>query len=137
MTTHKQIFVNLPCKDLPASKAFFEALGYSFNPQFTNEFGASLILGDNLFAMLLTEEFAKGFTSKPIANAQESTEVLVCLSCESREEVDSLVAKARAAGGKVPREPQQHGDFMYGHGFEDLDGHIWELVYMTGTPPQA
>lgn len=133
---HKQIFVNLPCKNLPASKAFFEALGYSFNPQFTNEFGASLVLGDNLYAMLLTEDFAKGFTSKPLVDAKAATEVLVCLSCESREEVDGLVAKARAAGASVPREPQDHG-FMYGHGFEDLDGHIWELVHMSGMPPQA
>ncbi len=132
---HKHIFINLPCKNLPVSKTFFEALGYSFNPQFTNDHGACLVLGDNLFAMLLTEDFAKGFTSKPLVNAHEATEVLVCLSCDSREEVDALVAKARAAGGQVPREPQDHG-FMYGHGFEDLDGHIWELVHMSGTPPQ-
>ncbi|MBV8036616.1 VOC family protein [Roseateles sp.] len=130
---HKQIFVNLPCKSLPASKAFFEALGYSFNPQFTNDHGAALVLGDNLFAMLLAEDFARGFTGKPLVNAREATEVLVCLSCESRAEVDALVAKARAAGGSVPRQPQDHG-FMYAHGFEDLDGHIWELVHMTGAP---
>lgn len=133
---HKQIFVNLPVKDLARSKAFFEALGYTFNPQFTNDIGACLELGPNLYAMLLTEDFARGFTSKPLVDATAATEVLVCLSCESREEVDSLVAKARAAGAAVPREPQIHGDFMYGHGFEDLDGHIWELAYMTGTPPQ-
>lgn len=133
MTTQKQIFVNLPCKNLPASKAFFEALGYGFNPQFTNDQGASLVLGENLFAMLLAEDFAKGFTAKPLVDAKAATEVLVCLSCESREEVDQLVAKARAAGGTVPREPQDHG-FMYAHGFEDLDGHIWELVHMTGMP---
>lgn len=84
--------------------------------------------------MLLAEDFAKGFTSKPLVDAKAATEVLVCLSCESREEVDRLVAKARAAGGTVPREPQHHGDFMYAHGFEDLDGHIWELVYMSGLP---
>lgn len=131
---HKQIFINLPCRNLPASKAFFEALGYHFNPQFTNAHGACLLLGDNLFAMLLTEDFAKTFTSKPIADARTTTEVLVCLSCESRAEVDALVAKARAAGASVPREPQDHG-FMYGHGFEDLDGHIWELVHMSGMPP--
>lgn len=133
---HKQIYVNLPCRNLPASKAFFEAMGYSFNPQFTNDMGAGLVLGENLFAMLLTEEFAKGFTAKPLVDAHAATEVLVCLSCESREEVDSLVAKARAAGAQVPRKPQDHG-FMYAHGFEDLDGHIWELVYMSGMPPQA
>lgn len=133
---HAQIYVNLPCKSLPASKAFFEALGYSFNPQFTNESGACLVLGDQLFAMLLTEDFARGFTSKPLVDAQAATEVLVCLSCERREEVDALVAKAVAAGGTAPRAAQDHG-FMYAHGFEDLDGHIWELVCMTATPPTA
>ncbi len=131
---HQQIFVNLPVKDLPRSKAFFEALGYTFNPQFTNEVGACLELGPKLHAMLLTEDFARGFTSKPLVDAHAATEVLVCLSCESREQVDNLVAKARAAGAAVPREPQIHGDFMYGHGFEDLDGHIWELACMTGCP---
>ncbi|KTT27556.1 VOC family protein [Pseudacidovorax intermedius] len=131
---HKQIFINLPCKSLPASKAFFEALGYCFNPQFTNEHGACLVLGENLYAMLLTEDFARGFTAKPLVDARAATEVLVCLSCESREEVDGLVAKARAAGAAVPRPPQDHG-FMYGHGFEDLDGHIWELAFMPDAPP--
>jgi len=133
---HKNIFVNLPCKNLPASKAFFEALGYSFNPQFTNDQGASLILGDNLYAMLLAEDFAKTFTAKALGNAHEVTTGWVCLSCESRDEVDDLVAKARAAGAKIPSEPQDYG-FMYGHGFEDLDGHHWELVHMSGMPPQA
>jgi uncharacterized protein len=131
---NKQVFINLPVKDLNKSKAFFEALGFSFNPQFTNDSGACMVIAqDSIFAMLLTEEFFKTFTSKPIASAHEVTEVLNCLSCESREEVDSLVAKAIAAGGKSPRAPQDHG-FMYGHGFEDLDGHIWELVYMSGMP---
>ena len=130
---HQQIFVNLPCKNLSASKAFFEALGYSFNPQFTSEQGVGVILGENLFAMLLTEDFARGFTSKPLVDARAATEVLVCLSCDSRAEVDELVARARAAGGSVPRPPVDHG-FMYGHGFEDLDGHIWELVHMSGAP---
>lgn len=133
---HAQIYVNLPCKSLPASKAFFEALGYTFNPQFTNESGACLVLGDNLYAMLLSENFARGFTSKPLVNAKAATEVLVCLSCQSREEVDALVAKAVAAGGSAPRAAIDHG-FMYGHGFEDLDGHIWELGYMPATPPDA
>jgi uncharacterized protein len=132
---HKQIFVNLPVKQLPASKAFFEALGYTFNPQFTNDQGACLVLGENLYAMLLAEDFASTFTAKPLVDARAATEVLVCLSCDSREEVDQLVAKARAAGASVPREPQDHG-FMYIHGYEDLDGHIWELAWMSGEPPQ-
>ncbi len=133
---HKQIFVNLPIADMAKSQAFFKALGYSFNPDFTNDMGASLVLGENLFAMLLVHDFFKGFTAKPLADAKASTEVIVCLSCESREQVDSLVAKAVAAGGKAPRPAQDHG-FMYAHGFEDLDGHIWELVYMSGMPPKA
>lgn len=131
---HKQIFVNLPVRQLPASKAFFEALGYRFNPQFTNDQGACLELGENLYAMLLAKDFASTFTAKPLVDARAATEVLVCLSCDSREQVDSLVAKARAAGASVPREPQIHGDFMYIHGYEDLDGHIWELAYMSGEP---
>ena len=131
---NKQIFVNLPVKDLNKSKEFFSALGYAFNPQFSNENGACMIISeDSIFAMLLAEPFFKSFIDKQIANAHEVTEVLTCLSCESRQEVDDLVAKALAAGGKVPRAPQDHG-FMYGHGFEDLDGHIWELAYMSGQP---
>jgi predicted lactoylglutathione lyase len=127
---HKQIFVNLPVKDLKRSMTFFKALGLSFDPQFTNDQGACLVIGDNNFAMLLVEDFFQGFTSKAIVDAEQSTEVLVCLSCESRTEVDELVAKAVAAGGRAPRPPLDHG-FMYGHGFEDLDGHIWELVHMA------
>ena len=135
---HRQIFVNLPVKDVARSKAFFASLGYSFNPQFSNEVALSMELGENLFAMLLAEPFFQTFTKKPLADARTSTEVLVCLSCESRAEVDGLVAKALAAGGKAPNPPQDHG-FMYGHGFEDLDGHVWELMYMdpSAVPPHA
>ena len=131
---HKQIFVNLPVADLPRSRAFFESLGLRFEPKFSNEQGACLVVGDNIFAMLLVNDFFRTFTAKPIADATRSTEVLVCLSCESRAEVDELVQKAVAAGGRAPRPPQDHG-FMYGHGFEDLDGHIWELVYMDPNAP--
>ena len=133
---HKQIFVNLPVGNLPRSRAFFESLGLHFEPKFSNDQGACLVVGDNIFAMLLTNDFFKTFTAKPITDATRSTEVLVCLSCESRAEVDALVQKALAAGGTAPRAPQDHG-FMYGHGFEDLDGHIWELVYMdpNAAPP--
>ena len=130
---HKQIFVNLPVADLPKSKAFFEALGLSFNPQFTNAQGACLVIGENIFAMLLSREFFKSFIDKEIADSRKTTEVLTCLSCESRAEVDTVVATAVKAGGKAHRQPQDHG-FMYGHGFEDLDGHIWELVHMRGMP---
>ena len=131
---NKQIFVNLPVKDLERTKTFFGALGFGFNAQFTNELAACMIVSDDIYVMLLTEPFFQGFTSKAIADASKVTEVLVCLSCDSRAQVDETVAKAVAAGGKAPREPQDHG-FMYGHGFEDLDGHIWELVHMVDTPP--
>ncbi|TAK80825.1 MAG: glyoxalase/bleomycin resistance/extradiol dioxygenase family protein [Aquabacterium sp.] len=131
----KQVFINLPVKDLTKSKAFFGALGYGFNPQFTNEQGACMVISDTIYAMLLTEPFFQTFTRKPVADARKGTEVLVCLSCDSREEVDALVAKAIAAGGSAPNAKQDHG-FMYGHGFEDLDGHLWELVYMDmGAAP--
>jgi predicted lactoylglutathione lyase len=135
---NKLIFVNLPVKNLPRSRTFFEGLGYHFNPQFSNDQGACLVISDTIHAMLLTEPFFQSFIKKPISDAKKSTEVLICLSCESREEVDSLVAKAVAGGGTTPNEKQDHG-FMYGHGFEDLDGHIWELMYMdpNAAPPQA
>jgi len=135
---HSQIFVNLPVKDLKRSVAFFTKLGYSFNPQFTNEQGACMVVSDTIYVMLLVEPFFQTFTGKAIADAKKTTEVLVCLSCDSRAAVDDMVRKAKAAGGTVPRQPQDHG-FMYGHGFEDLDGHIWEVVYMdpNAVPPQA
>ena len=132
---HTQIFVNLPIADMAKSRAFFTALGYSFNPDFSNDQGAAVVLGENLYAMLLVRDFFGTFTGKPIADANKSTEVIVCLNCDSRAEVDALVAKAIAAGGTAPRAPQDHG-FTYGHGFEDLDGHIWELVHMSGMPPK-
>jgi predicted lactoylglutathione lyase len=134
MTT--QIFVNLPVKDLARSRAFFESLGYSFNPQFSNDQGACLVISDTIYAMLLTEPFFQTFTKKQIADAGKTTEVLICLSCESRAHVDELVAKAVQAGGSTPNAKQEY-DFMYSHGFEDLDGHLWELVYMNpnATPP--
>ena len=132
----RQIFVNLPVKDLPRSKAFFGQLGYSFNPQFTDDKAACMVIEDNIYAMLLTEPFFQGFTKKPIADASKSTEVLICLSCESKEEVESLVRKALAAGGRAPNPVQDHG-FMYSHGFEDPDGHVWEVMWMdpNAAPP--
>jgi predicted lactoylglutathione lyase len=129
----RQIFVNLPVRSLPRSVTFFESLGFTFNPQFTDEKGTCMIVDENIFVMLLTREFFGTFTSKPVSDANATTEVLVCLSCESREEVDGLVAKAVTGGGSAPRASQDHG-FMYQHGFEDPDGHVWELVYMQGQP---
>lgn len=127
MTT--QIFVNLPVKNLPQSVAFFTALGFSFNPQFTDDTATCMVVSDSIFVMLLTHEKFKGFTPKPIADATQSTEVLVCLSAENRAQVDDIVRKAVAAGGSTYNAPQDHG-FMYAHGFQDLDGHIWEFAYM-------
>lgn len=126
---NRQIYVNLPVRDLQRSKTFFTALGYSFNPQFTDEKAACMVVGENIYVMLLSQPFFAGFTAKPVVDAREGTEVLVCLSCESRDEVDAMVKKAWAAGGKVPRTAVDHG-FMYQHGFEDPDGHIWELAWM-------
>jgi uncharacterized protein len=124
-----QIFVNLPVKDLNHSKEFFAKLGFSFNAQFTDENAASMIVSENIYVMLLTREFFQTFTPNEICDATKSTEVLVCLSSESRAEVDEMVRKAVAAGGTTYKEPQDHG-FMYGHGFQDLDGHIWEIMFM-------
>jgi uncharacterized protein len=124
-----KIFVNLPVKNLNVSVEFFSKLGFSFNQQFTDETATCMIVTDDIFVMLLTEEKFKTFTPKEICNAQKYTEVLVCLSLESRTKVDEMVRKAVAAGGATYNEPQDHG-FMYGHGFQDLDGHIWELIYM-------
>ena len=131
---HKQIFVNLPIKNVERTRAFFAGLGFSFNPQYSNDQALCMQIGENIFAMLLAEGFFKTFTKKPVADATRSTEVIVCLSCESRAEVDDLVARALAGGGTAPNAPQDHG-FMYGHGFEDLDGHAWELVHMVSEPP--
>ena len=134
----RQIFVNLPISNMERSQAFFSSLGFSFNPQFTNEQGACMIVADDIFVMLLTEPFFAGFTKKPVADARKATEVLLCLSCKSRDEVDSMVRTAVAAGGKTPVPAQDHG-FMYSHGFEDLDGHQWELMHMepNATPPHS
>lgn len=124
-----KIFVNLPVKDLNRSVEFFTKLGFSFNTQFTDETATCMIVGEDIFVMLLTQDKFKTFTPKEICDATKSTEVLVCLSSQSREEVDEIVRKAVAAGGTTYNQPQDHG-FMYGHGFEDLDGHIWEIIYM-------
>jgi len=125
----QQIYVNLPVKDLERTKTFFSALGFGFEPKFTDGNAACMVIGENIYAMLLAENFFKTFTKKTLCDTAESTEVLVCLSCDSRAQVDEIVAKAKSAGGTIPRDPEDHG-FMYGHAFEDLDGHTWELVYM-------
>ena len=123
------MFVNLPVKNLDRSVAFFTQVGYSFNPQFTDENATCMILGENLFVMLLVEPFFQTFTSKSLCDTAKSVESLVALPVGSRAEVDALIAKAAAAGGKVLGEPRDYG-FMYSHGYEDLDGHTWDVFYM-------
>lgn len=137
-TMSRQLYVNLPIRDMERTKAFFTSLGFSFNPQFTNDKGACMVIGEGSCVMLLVEPFFQSFTKKPVADATKSTEAILCLSCASRAEVDDLVRKAVAGGATTPNAPQDHG-FMYGHGFADLDGHLWELVYMdpAAAPPQA
>lgn len=130
-----QIFVNLPVKDLNRSVAFFTKLGYTFNAQFTDENATCMIVGENIFVMLLVEKFFKTFTNKEIADATKSAEVIIALSAESREKVDELVNKAIAAGATTPNNKQDQG-FMYGWGFQDLDGHLWETMYMDPSAIQ-
>ncbi len=124
-----QLFVNLPVKDLQKSVEFFTKLGFEFNPQFTDENATCMLIGPESFAMLLVEKYFKTFTRKEISDATRSTEVILAISAESREKVDELVDKALEAGGAASNEPQDQG-WMYGRSFQDLDGHLWEVVYM-------
>lgn len=125
----RKVFINLPVKDLKKSIEFFTALGYSFNPQFSDEKAGSMIISDNIFAMLLTEDYFKTFTKKSISDAKKSTEVLIALDADSREDVQKMIAKAKELGATIYAEPQDHG-WMYQHSFADLDGHQWEIIYM-------
>ena len=125
----RMIFVNLPVRDLQKSMAFFSALGFDYNKQFTDDNAASMIVSDKAFVMLLREPFFKTFTRRPICDTATHTEGLFALSCASRAEVDDVVKKAIAAGGTPAMDPQDHG-FMYGWSFYDLDGHHWEVVWM-------
>lgn len=131
-----KIFVNLPVKDLNRSVEFFSKLGYKFNPQFTDENATCMIVGEDIFVMLLVEKFFKTFTPKAIADAKSSTETLVALSAKSRDEVNRIVEIALASGAKRYAEPKDHG-FMYQWGFEDLDGHIWEYLWMDPAHVQG
>ncbi len=124
-----QLFVNLSVRDLDASKAFFSKLGFEFNPQFTDANAACMLIGEDAFAMLLVEPFFRGFTKLEICDTRTHTEMLSCLMCETRAEVDEMVHKAIAAGGRHAMDPQDHG-FMYGWSFYDLDGHHWEVGWM-------
>jgi predicted lactoylglutathione lyase len=125
----KQIFVNLPVKDLKKTTEFFTELGFTFNPQFTDENATCMVIGENIFAMLLVEKFFKNFIpTKKICDAKKNTEMLVALSVQSRKKVDDMIDKAIAAGGSEYRNAEDHG-WMYGRSFEDIDGHIWEIFY--------
>lgn len=124
-----KIFVNLPVNDLRKSIAFYTELGYSFNPQFTDETATCMIISENIYAMLLTHTKFKSFTTKEICNTKKYTGALISLSCEKRAQVDELVGKAIAAGGTTSSEPTDYG-FMYQHDYEDLDGNGWGLFWM-------
>jgi len=125
----RMIFVNLPVKDLEASKSFFGELGFEFNPDFSDETAACMIVAENISVMLLVEECFRDFINDDIADATQTTEAINCLSADSKEQVDDTVAKAIAAGGK-PWKPAMDEGPMYGASFQDLDGHVWELMYM-------
>lgn len=129
MTKINQIFINLPVKDLNKSIEFFTKMGFTFNAQFTDENATCMIIGENMFAMLLTEKYFSTFITKPIADAKKATEVITALSVSSRDEVESIIEKAFAAGGKQYKDPIDYG-WMYNRNFEDLDGHQWEIFYM-------
>ncbi|MDO3679086.1 VOC family protein [Paenibacillus ehimensis] len=133
--TADKMFVNLPVKDLNKSIEFFTKLGFEFNAQFTDENATCMIINDNTFVMLLVESFFKTFTKKDISDTAKSTEVIVALSADSREQVDELVNKALAAGGQASNDPTDHG-FMYTWSFQDIDGHLWELIYMDASAIQ-
>ena len=124
-----KFFVNLPVKDLNKTVEFFTKLGFTFNPQFTDENATCMIVGNDIFVMLLVEKFFKTFTKKEISDVSKNTEVIVALSTQSREEVDQMMEKVVGAGGKESRDPQDHG-WMYGRSFDDIDGHLWEIFYM-------
>jgi predicted lactoylglutathione lyase len=124
-----KIFVNLPIKDLSKSVTFFTKLGFNFNPQFTDENATCMIVGEDIFVMLLVEKFFKSFTKKEVCDTSKYTEAIVALSVDSREKVDQMISKAIESGGREPRDKQDHG-WMYGRSFEDIDGHLWEAFFM-------
>jgi len=136
-TNSRKIFVNLAVRDLERSKEFFRTLGFDFNPQFTDDKAACIIVSEEAYVMLLAEPFFKTFTKREICDTKSHTECLFALSCASRAEVDEVVKKATDAGGKRAMESQDHG-FMYGRSFYDLDGHHWEVTWMdqSAVPPR-
>ncbi len=136
MANLHKIFVNLPVQDLPRSMEFFKALGYTFNMQFTDERAACLVLGDDIFVMLLVKKFFKDFITNEVADSKQVAEAIISLSADSRDSVDALVSKALAAGGSPSKEPNDMG-FMYTRSFLDPDGHHWEMFYMDPSHLQG
>ncbi|GBU19970.1 MULTISPECIES: VOC family protein [Methylobacterium] len=132
----RMIFVNLPVRDLPAARTFFGALGFSFNEQFSDDAAACMVVSETIFVMLLTEPRFRDFITGEIADGFKVKEVLTCLSAESREAVDDMLAKALAAGAR-PWKPAMDYGFMYGISFQDLDGHVWEVMHMDMSGAQA
>jgi predicted lactoylglutathione lyase len=130
----KNIFINMPVKDLNRSVEFFTKLGFAFNKDFTDESATSMIVGDNIYVMLLVEKRFLDFTKKEIADTKKCTEMILAIDAESKLAVDEFVDKALAAGGLKTDEPQDYG-FMYSRSFEDLDGHHWEVLHMNAMPP--
>ena len=131
------IFINLPVADLPRATAFYESIGARKNPQFSDHTASCLVFSDTIHAMLLTHEKFRQFTTKQIVDARRSAEVLICISADSRADVDALVEKATRAGGAADPTPTQDFGFMYGRSFEDPDGHIWEVMFMDMAAAQA
>jgi uncharacterized protein len=129
----QQIFVNLPVKKLDRAITFFTGLGFGLDPRYTNSNGACVVIAPDIHVMLLSESFFRTFTPRRVSDATVSTEVIVCLSLASREEVDTLVDRAIGAGATTPIQPKDYG-FMYQHGFQDLDGHLWELIHVEAPP---
>ena len=126
----KMIFVNLPVTDLPRSTKFYEAVGGTKNPQFSDDTAACMVFSDTIFVMLLTHDKYSSFTARPIADAHKTSQFLIAISADSRDEVDAVVGRAGSAGGAVDPNPVQDHGFMYGRSFEDPDGHVWEVFWM-------
>lgn len=125
-----KVFINLPVKDLAKSMDFFQSLGFSFNPQFTDEKAGCMVVSDSIFVMLLTETYFKSFIDTEVCDARQSTEVLIALDAASADEVKQFISKAESLGGTLYAEAKDHG-FMYQHSFADLDGHKWEMAYVN------
>lgn len=133
----KMIFVNLPVTDLARASRFYEAVGARKNPQFSDQTAACMVFSETIHVMLLTHDKFRQFTPKKIADARETSEVLICLSADSRHDVDDMVGKAGSGGGRSDPSPQQDYGFMYGRSFEDPDGHIWEVMWMDMAAAQS